>query len=363
MYENLAQKRLEKFSNPLASATCLQVISNNYYCLGRLEESYTYQKQCLDIVRKLKDKKVLADTLENIGGLLLLQGKLYESKAVMEESLSIIESWGDKQEIAKRYTNFGEIYSELGEHKEALINFQKAYNLHKLTGTPEWILESAIEILRTYGELGDFSTFDSILSELPKPTNQPTYLPAYKLIIDGIIAFYTKKLDEAKNLLEQALLVEGIHFTWQITIYEYLINIELLELNTKILGGAKEITEKDLAKIPSLLASMELLCKNKNLTPFLCKNYILQSQFALLCSDYPKARKLLNQASEIASTYGLPLHLKLIKKQEEKINSINISLSNDLNENNINLKENFDTLISYIHSLGKILADLAEKQE
>ena len=362
-YENLAIKIFEKFPKSLASASCLQVKSNNYYCLGKLEESYQYQKQCLDIVRELQDKKVLADTLENIGGLLLLQGKLYESRAVMEESLAIIETWGEKQEIGKRYSNFGAIDAELGDYKKALVNYYKAYDLHKSTGTPEFALETAIGIVEAYGELEDFSGFNTILSGLPVLPTQPAYLTAYKLIIDGIIAFYNKKFDEAKNLLEQALLVEGLRFTWQVYIYERLINIELAELNTKLVGGVAEVSGQDLAKIPALLASMELLTKNKHLTPALCKNYLLQAKFSLLYHDDAKARTLLAQASEIASTYGLPLYLKLIKKEEERMNSTNIAVPNNVKENTTDIKENIDIIRSYIRNLGKVLTDLAINPE
>ncbi|MHA2156974.1 MAG: tetratricopeptide repeat protein [Candidatus Hodarchaeales archaeon] len=127
-----------------------------YWYMGKLDDAVLLLEEALGISREEKDKKGIADSLNNLGLIYQSKGEFSSALEYYQQSLHIYEDFRDKESIAKLVNNIGITYSSIGDQEKALTYFLRTYEIKQELGIESEIAMTLINlgaIYRLKGEL------------------------------------------------------------------------------------------------------------------------------------------------------------------------------------------------------------------
>ncbi len=106
------------------------------------DKSINYGKKALELAKKLKFKKGIASSYNNIGEIHRLQGNYPKSLEYFQKSLKIKEELGNRKGMSESYNNIGVIHWNLCNYPKSLEYFQKSLKIKEELGDRKGMSES-----------------------------------------------------------------------------------------------------------------------------------------------------------------------------------------------------------------------------
>jgi len=189
---------------------------NNQAMLKQQAGDYKEAKQLLlAAIEKLEvaasDSLALAETMDNLSTLYLIQGKADSAKAVASQALSIKQSIGSLPvNIATSYTKLGEAHHALSQWQEAGSSYEKAEELLKDKPAGKNKYTSLLGHMAIYyQDKGDYNQAEKLFIEQSQRIAQEKgdNSMEYAIVLNNMATLkqIQAKYFEANNYLEQAL--------------------------------------------------------------------------------------------------------------------------------------------------------------
>ena len=124
--------------------------------MGNYDTAFYYAENAKQLAEKLKFKKGIADSKNNIGIIYDDQGKYPEALKNHFASLKIREEIGDKKGIASSYNGIGVIYQRQAKYPKALENNFVALKIREEIGDKRGVSASYNNIGNIYHEQGNY---------------------------------------------------------------------------------------------------------------------------------------------------------------------------------------------------------------
>ncbi|MBI4223021.1 MAG: tetratricopeptide repeat protein [Planctomycetes bacterium] len=109
-------------------------LGNVYRVLGKVSEAIRYYEKALEITRKIGDRRNEGATLGELGNAYSCLGDTRKAIEYYERALKIAQEIGDRQGEDARLGNLGIAYSNLGDVKKAIVYYEKALKIAQEIG-------------------------------------------------------------------------------------------------------------------------------------------------------------------------------------------------------------------------------------
>lgn len=152
-YLDLAKKLKSKRDMANAYST----IATSFWVKGETNSALPFYEKCLAIQEEIKNKKDIAGTLNNMGLIFKSQGNYSKALDYLSQSLTLKESFGNKENVAKTLLNIGNIYLDQENYPKALEYYQKALRNQENTTDLRSKANTLNNIGLVYKNLEDFS--------------------------------------------------------------------------------------------------------------------------------------------------------------------------------------------------------------
>jgi tetratricopeptide (TPR) repeat protein len=111
-------------------------------------------QQSLEIMRRIGNEAVAADSLGELGKLLRDDGQMREAIAATSEAVEIVTRLGNPAKVAIGLDQLGTIHEGQGQYRAALEKYEEALALLRQYGSPQEIAIVERHIARVQGKLG-----------------------------------------------------------------------------------------------------------------------------------------------------------------------------------------------------------------
>ncbi len=125
-----------------------------YLAIGQQMEALKYQKESLEIRKKMNEPDLIATILLNIGTTYSGLGDFGRAISSLEESMNISKKHDIKHNIPILLFSLGSVYSEIGQYETALRYLNEAIDISKLSKDYESLAKSLHNIAAIYSHLG-----------------------------------------------------------------------------------------------------------------------------------------------------------------------------------------------------------------
>ena len=156
-YYQKSLKINEEINDKRVIANSLNNIGAIYQELNNYEDALEYHQKSLKINEEINDKKGIAYLLNNIGIIYYELNNYEDALEYYQKSLKITEEIGDKKGIASSLNNIGVIYKELNNYENALKYYQKSLKIQEGIKYNRGIAISSNNIGEIHNKLGKFS--------------------------------------------------------------------------------------------------------------------------------------------------------------------------------------------------------------
>jgi DNA-binding CsgD family transcriptional regulator/tetratricopeptide (TPR) repeat protein len=157
-----SENKIQNLEKKLKSASgeerleVLNTLCREYYKTSP-QKTVTIGNQALSLARQLKNKKMEACILKNMGIGYSLLGNNEKAVEQFLNSLTIYEELGDKQGIANAINNVGIVFVELGKFQKALEYYLRSLEIREELGNKEDIADSMNNIALVYDRLKNYN--------------------------------------------------------------------------------------------------------------------------------------------------------------------------------------------------------------
>ncbi|MCK5872873.1 MAG: SIR2 family protein [Methylococcales bacterium] len=213
------------------------------------------------------DKYFVADILENVAKILVAVGDRKESEEVFEELYNLIENMGNNDKLAKFSLSYGKFRILTGNVKKAADNFKTALKYFKqqeshLGEAQALIALSNIDLLRN-----NITAASKKINEAENICKKANYTLGIgdTLALQGVIASFQDKYDEALKLVESAIETHKEDGS-ETEILKDLRSLGYINLSKGEYSKAKEFFEESLKKSEMLNQKREIAHAHKALS-------------------------------------------------------------------------------------------------
>ncbi|MHA1719532.1 MAG: tetratricopeptide repeat protein [Promethearchaeota archaeon] len=387
----------EKIEKKIIYGKVLNNIGISYYIQSKLDKSLEYFEQSLRFKKEWRDMNGIAKSLNNIANLSCLQGDLKKGMNYYQQALHKFLQIGNKIEVARVYDNISVIYRNQGQLKKSMNFLRQSLKIRKEIGNQNQIayslnnigicyymqtklkkslefLQQALEIKEksknliervelitniaiVLKEQGKFNIENFIIQKFPKPPFDNLIVESYYQIIQALSAEQKKNWGLAEKAWKEASIIRGQEYHFILLCYESLTAISFLY-------WLNEPSDKNKTLLSYHLGAWLSLCVNHNLTPSLCKVYLLQAKIALINYQFSLAEKFLNECILTAEEMGLPLYQQLARQDLNKLNYQKELINNRLRDQEKQLKkEHLQDFPIYLKHLPKKFSELSVKKK
>lgn len=265
---NLAINDFTKLRNKKMVGATLNNLSLLKHRAGDNDISIQNLKLARKMAQECGDIQTEADCLGNIGYVYLSIGNLREAYDYFVECLSINEKIGNKYALAANTCNLGGVLRGMGDFKEAIALFQKSISMFKEIKAGPSQFESFVNLILTLVDIRDFASAKTYLLDLE---NLQHIYPSYKLKIGykSAKAYYlmhsknNKDVLNAKNLFREIFEDRKVDFqnkTFSIISYcSIILKTWSFSKNNENLDEVKRITLKLITDARNALSFFILL--------------------------------------------------------------------------------------------------------
>lgn len=131
-------------------------IAEGYLDLYKHEKALKLFNECLELFRKIGDKKLEGYALNQIGMIYTGQAEYDKAFEYFKDGLNIFKKIGDREGEGFSFNNIGLIYDEKGDDENALKNYEQARAISKEIGVREGEFTTLNNIGAIYYNLGDY---------------------------------------------------------------------------------------------------------------------------------------------------------------------------------------------------------------
>ncbi|MHA2027909.1 MAG: tetratricopeptide repeat protein [Candidatus Kariarchaeaceae archaeon] len=284
-------------------AYSLHQLGSIHYFVGNFDEALTYFMRGLQLRNNIQNAQDRAASLNAIGCIYSDRYDLEKAHEYFIESIKVREEIDNKQDIAASYSRIGYNYHQLGDYETAIEYYQKGLSLMD---------ESIYHITLLF--LVDNIIHSAIAShrlELAKKYNQKIKslitedTPSLQFVQKYYSALILKQDKRAINKIKsQELFIEIIEdpqTEFAIVQINSMLNLcELLLIEFKNYG-----VDEVYLQLKELIARLIYIAESKNLFYIHAKVLMIKSQLAVIDANSDLARKLLQDAQEIAVSKGI----------------------------------------------------------
>ncbi len=182
-------------------------IANDF--LGNFPEALKWYLEDLKLKEKTGDKKGMAGTLNNIGGIYLSEENFPEALKYFNDALKINEEAGNLQWKAANLANIANIYYQTKDYEKGLEFSRAAQAIYKEIGDDYGLANTHLNIGSSFAELGKnadaLREFNRALA-VNKMAGNPD-IDASANLNKGNIYLNQHKISEASSVLRQALAI------------------------------------------------------------------------------------------------------------------------------------------------------------
>ena len=293
--------------------------------MGDFDGALNSWLRCYEQFTELQNPFGLGFSSVYIGKVYLL---LNNEKAIKyyQESIKIFEKIENDEGKAEAYIGYGIILEERNQQEEADIYFNKARAIinnaekqnaslgDKLYNYCLLSLENSLGKGKNYNKsyLSLITAYFNRVQENKKNKLRKTFLQAVKLNLTSRLREKTK----AFELFESITKNEIIHYYTTLLSYLYILEISIFELKT--------FNNPDiLVDVNNILDELVNLTSSNNFSSWAVRTIALKAQVKIIELDYEEAKKLLNEAINIAVSKNMNrLAFQLSNQYDEMVNQI-----------------------------------------
>jgi tetratricopeptide (TPR) repeat protein len=258
------------------------------------------------------------------GGYYATIGELDKSLKYNKNGLELFRKIKSSLNIAILLNNMGDLYSEMGEYELAVEHLEESINTLEQIPQGFFSIEGAIDSLITLAvEHEDneraqkyFHRFENIYKQKKNERKEFNY----KFIKALILKTSSRIRDKAKaeELFKELIETDTIAFDAIIKAHIHLCEILLMEYR---IDNDSEI----LAEINHYIAKLLTIAEKQHSYYVFCETFLLQAKLALLNFEIKSARLFLTQAQKIAETYGMKrLAMKISFEHDELLKRLTL---------------------------------------
>lgn len=259
-----------ELKNDVAIAGDLNIIANNSYKLGRIDEALNYYKQAINLSKRINDQAGIINLYNNVSNLYFSVGDYKSAIAVLFEELKVATEIESNKDIGDAYNSIGGYYSLQGEDKNALLYFNKGLTLQKQLKNTKGIAFCYQNLGKFYSDRNQFKQalyyFDEAL-KIEKINEIST-----TLIFSSQTYFKMREYDKALETLSRALKISTESDEIENTAV-ILFQMGNIYYEQKKYDLAQEVLEKSL----SLSQKIKSLKNTQNCSTLLYKLYKLKN--------------------------------------------------------------------------------------
>jgi len=141
----------ERTGNLSIKSVALEQKGCTYFLSGNNSNALSFLEKALIISKKLNDKRLIAEQLNNLGAVAEGMSKFDVALKYFEDALDLEIELKNENDVGTLYGNIGIIYQKWGEDEKAADYFEKALAISKKSGQEE-IIASSINNLGTVYE-------------------------------------------------------------------------------------------------------------------------------------------------------------------------------------------------------------------
>ncbi len=130
-YQKQVVELSKKLSDKKSESNALNSIGISYYILSDYPKAIEYFGKSAKVSGDISDKKAVVKSLNNIGVIYQILGKYDKALKYYNKSLVMKKDLGDKRGIAKTLSNIAVIYQDLNDNDHALEFNRKALEIYK----------------------------------------------------------------------------------------------------------------------------------------------------------------------------------------------------------------------------------------
>ncbi|MFX1286432.1 MAG: tetratricopeptide repeat protein [Promethearchaeota archaeon] len=352
----------EKYGELHSKATLLTNIGQIYHTKGELHAALENSMKSLAIFEDLDSSYEIAICLNNIGVIHELKGELFEAHDFYTKSFALFRELGNNPKIAMSYNNIGNTYLDGGDVDKAISHYQETL---KLLENTENSLDTSITLYNLIlvnlqlGSKENSHVYLQKLQEIEDKQKNRIISQIYNLgnALDLKTSERVIKRAEAQQIFQKITEEEIYQHEFTVIAKKNLCELLIQELTS---SGNEEI----LQEIKEILQDLMTIAENQQSSSLLIEVYIMQSKMALLELDLDSARKLLNQAQQLAEEKGLQRLAVMVSREYDSLLTQS-SKWTDLPDREASMAERLELaeLESMVTRLIRKKAEIAELSE
>jgi tetratricopeptide (TPR) repeat protein len=307
----------EKYGNKQVSAALLLNIGQIYLSRGELDFALDYNQRSLDLYEELHNKYEIAICLNNVGNIFESKGELAQALEFYTRSLDSFKEIQEKSGTAMSFNNIGNVYRARGETEKATTYYNNSLELLEEIGNN---LEASSALLNLilvavhWRTVKESQQYLDKLKEINEKEENKTINQTYRLAKAITLKQSARviKRAEAQQVFQQITEEEITHHEHTVEAMLNLCEMLLQELRTTA-------NEEVLIEIKGILQKLQAIAERQYSYSLLVDTYLLKSKMALLELDLDSARKLLNDAQQIAEEKGLQNLAMMISEEYDTL--------------------------------------------
>ncbi len=143
-------------------------LANLYYYIGDYDTAINLANYTIKILKEKDYKEELSYALLYRAKAKREKGLLDNSESDLKRSINLLKKLKDERMLAVAYMSLGLLYEVKKENDKAIFNFNKAVDIFKKLDQPVFIHSAYVEIIRFYKEIGDY---DKVIKHTQKLIN------------------------------------------------------------------------------------------------------------------------------------------------------------------------------------------------
>jgi predicted ATPase/DNA-binding SARP family transcriptional activator len=287
-------ERSEARQHTKAYAEVLTGVASLCHRQGEYSAAQVMHEKSLVIMRKLGDRRGVAQSIANLGLLAYRRGDYSTARSMHQESLAIRRDLGDRHSIAYSLSNLGTLAYYQGDYASADSLHQESLQINRESGDRWWIAITLQNLGLVACDQGDYAKSQSLHEEslaIRKDLGDRWGI-AMSLRNLGLVARNQGDCVRARSLLEESLAI------WRELGDRSAISLALGDLGSAAYGQgdgvkARSLQEESLAIRRELGDRWGMAMSLGNLGLVACD-----------VGDYVTARSLLNESLEIRMQLG-----------------------------------------------------------
>lgn len=315
----IAFQKAQKLGDLLSSFDALMIQTYSYMIMVNVNKSEALIEQAQDLFNVIKETLKIdlrereCFLVKTKSGITYFKGDVQKTLELNKKAYDLVKNTSNKRFMASSLSNIAQMYSNMKEYDKAILYAKDAIKLNERY-TLVHAFSNLIEIYVSKGEINEAKANLELFREYIKKFDTERHRVIYTFTEALVLKSSLRARDRIKSedLFKSIALNNSINSEQRIDAIINLCDLCLIELK---ITNDFEITTEIQGYIQELLD----IANHQNAHLILIETYILKGKLLLLTSNIKEAKRLLNQAQDIAETYGLKQLAINISNEHDKL--------------------------------------------